>query len=114
MPIGRKPEPYTPLTRGEKRRLGHALHNLTFYLGTSEGADMFRRLEQLCAQIENRMKLDRLKSLTPLETCALKFIQAELKKGHSPTVREVGKAIGKRSSRTGYRVMLSLQQKGLI
>jgi hypothetical protein len=114
MPRGRKPESNTSLTRGEKRWLDRALHNLTFYMATPEGADTFERLEQLYARIQNRAKLDRLESLTPQEATALNFIQREVKKGKSPTVREVTSAIKLRSPRSGHCVIKELLKKGIV
>lgn len=46
----------------------------------------------------------RNRGLSGIENRALIFIKKELKRGHSPRVKEVAKALGFKSSRTGYRV----------
>jgi hypothetical protein len=85
MPKGRKQDPNTALTRSEKHRLRRMLLDLTFYLETPGGSDMLERLEQLSTRIHAREKLSRIELLTTQQARALKFIQAELRKGHSPT-----------------------------
>jgi len=89
------------------------LLNLTAYLDTPEGIETSERLESLFSKIPLEDK-----AVPPMlsdpETRALTFIQRELRKGHSPSTREVARAIGRRSSRSGHRVITNLLQKGLI
>jgi hypothetical protein len=81
-----------PLTKKHKQQLDRIIENLEQYLQTPEGIKVFDQLESLVSRIYSRFK--HLPALTEKEERALRFIRKELRRGHSPSVREVGRAVG--------------------
>ncbi|MBE7498992.1 MAG: hypothetical protein HS113_01515 [Verrucomicrobiales bacterium] len=53
-------------------------------------------------------------NLTDEERVALEFVRAEKARGHFPSVRDVARVIGAKSSRSGARVVNRLIENGLI
>jgi hypothetical protein len=51
---------------------------------------------------------------TEQEWKALRFLDAEIRQGRSPSVRQVAKAVGFKSSRSGYKLLKRLITKGLV
>lgn len=55
------------------------------------------------------------KDLNPLQTAILNFIQKAIdERGYPPSVREIGEAVGLKSSSTVHNHLVNLQQKGYI
>lgn len=99
------------LSDEHKRNWDQIIETLWKYFETSEGEEFYERFIKVFSPRKPELPLI---ILSDNETKALHFIRKELKCGHSPTVREVAKALGFRSSRSGYRVVCLLKNKGLF
>ena len=99
------------LSDEQKQAWDHIIETLWKYFETPEGEEFYERFIGLMSQIQ---EAQRNRGLSDTENRALVFIRKELKRGHSPTVREVTKALGFRSSRSGHRVVCGLKEKGCI
>lgn len=108
--------PEKRLTKTRKKELDAIITSLDAALRTPEGIAVFERLEELIERIQNRIRgVEQVRPpLSESESRALAFIERQLRKGHSPSTREVTKAIGLRSSRSGHKVVHSLRRKGLL
>jgi LexA DNA binding domain len=102
-----------PLTKAHKRALDQILESVQSFLMTAEGQETMDRLESIMKGIHER-HMRKMPVLSPTEAVALQFIVDEQRRGRFPSVREVAKAIGFRSSRSGHRVMQNLADKGVI
>jgi len=98
------------LSQREKQQLDRILDAAREYLQTPEGVDMFHAMERL---IGKRVPVSEV-ILTSNESKALTFIRRELKRGNSPSVREVTKAAGLKSSRSGQILIRALISKSVI
>ena len=109
--------PHEDLNEGlsdeQKQAWDHIIETLWKYFETPEGEEFYERFTAVFQKIHHKLELP-LIVLSPNETKAYYFICKELKRGHSPTVREVAKALGFRSSRSGHRVVCMLRKKGLV
>ncbi len=101
-----------PLTRKQKQQWDHIIETLQEYLTTAEGLALYERMENLFARI-HRSKQE-LPKLTIQEERALNFIRRKLNQGRSPSVREIGRALGLRSSRSAFRIIQRLIAKQQI
>jgi hypothetical protein len=100
-----------PLSKKHKKELDHIIESLSKYFSTPEGEELFERMQTIFPQKDKALSRP---ALTQNEECAFRFIQRELKRGHSPSVREVTKVVELKSSRSGYRIINSLLTKGLL
>ncbi len=99
------------LSDEQKRELDHILETVQQFLATEEGKEAFDRLESISNSIQARQGIVELSSH---ERQALRFIQTEQGKGRNPSVRQISKSLGFRSSRTGHKILKSLRTKGVI
>jgi len=90
------------------------LLRIAAFLSTREGIELSDRIRALIRKKEMGGAPDVRSQLTLHEETALVFIRKELKRGHSPSVREVTRALGAKSSRTGFRILQSLIGKGVL
>lgn len=104
------------LSDDRKKELDGMFDSLVEYFNTPEGIAFGNDFENVMERLKkNDEKIENPESkLNPKEKKGLAFIMKELKKGNSPSTRQVSKALGCRSSRTGFKVMCSLKEKGLI
>jgi hypothetical protein len=100
------------LSDEQKQAWDRIIETLWEYFETSEGGEFYERFISIFPPKPHKPELP-LIVLSPNETKAYHFIHKELKRGHSPSVREVAKALGFRSSRSGHRITRSLRGKGL-
>jgi hypothetical protein len=98
------------LSDEQKRSWDQILETLGKYFETEEGIEFYERF----IEVFSRTPQLPLIILSPNETKAFHFIRKELRQGHSPSVREVTKALGFRSSRTGHKIVSSLKTKGVV
>jgi LexA DNA binding domain len=98
------------LSDEQKRAWDRIIEKLGDYLETEEGIEFY---ERFVAVFQKTPPLHVI-ILTPNETKALHYIRREKRRGHSPSVREVAKALGFRSSRTGFKIMRLLRGKGVV
>lgn len=93
-----------------------AMEDLATYLRSSEGERWFSDLESLMERIQTRSKFQAISevSLTQAEARALEFVRNEHAEGRSPGVRKIAKAAGFKSSRSGLKLLRSLEGKGLL
>jgi hypothetical protein len=98
-----------PPSKKRKRQLDAMLARLAVHLATPEGIAKLKELREITDRIKARQA-----NLSDRETKALTFIREELDRGHSPSVREITKAIGVRSSRTGHQIVQALLLRSLI
>ncbi len=101
------------LTPAHKRKLNRIFLNVVRYLNTPEGMHSYERLVAISASIKARTSPPK-PSLTTREEKALAYIKRERSKGRSPSTRGVARAVGLRSSRSGYLVLGQLKSKGVI
>ncbi len=99
------------LSEEHKKELDHVLEAVQQFLSTEEGRVVFDRLESISNGIQARQGIVELSSH---ERQALRFIQTEQRKGCNPSVRQISKSLGFRSSRTGHKILKSLRTKGVI
>ena len=99
------------LSAKKKRQLDRMFDNLIKYFQTEEGMQFS---EDVHKHLERWRKAPEGPVLTERESRALAFINRERAKGRSPSVREVTKAIGFKSSRTGYMIVKNLKMRGLM
>lgn len=92
------------------------LNKPAVYLNSQEGQASFTDFESLMQRIQTRSEFEVVPevSLTSKEAKALAFIQSERKEGRSPGVRNIAQAGGFKSSRSGLRLVRSLQDKGVL
>jgi len=104
------------LSEEQKRALDRMIERLIsyYYRHPAEFMDALERLRELDKRIKTRLYSEALLSLTEKEFKAFNFIRSELQRGHSPSVREVAKAIGLTSSRSGARAIKILVEKGIL
>jgi hypothetical protein len=86
------------------------LQDLLAYLDTPEGQAFYQRF----IAAFDKPKLPAPLALSEREENALDFIRKQLKKAHSPSVREVASAVGLRSSRLGFQIVRSIKIKKLL
>jgi len=98
-----------PPSKKRKRQLDVILEHLATYLATPDGIAMLEEFREINGRIKARYA-----NLSKRETKALAFIRAEIDRGHSPSVREIAKAVGVRSSRTGHKIVQVLLLRGLV
>ena len=107
--------PHGGLNKGlsgeQKQAWDHIIETLWKYFETPEGEEFYERFTALMLRIQ---EAQRNRGISDTESKALAFIRKELKRGHSPTVREVAKALGFRSSRSGYRIVRALKESHLL
>ena len=96
-----------------KLELDVLISSLAHYLTTPEGQETHAKLKAVVSRISVRQELTP-PVLSEREERALRFIQKHLKAGHSPSVREVAKELGFRSSRSGFLVIEKLLSKGFL
>lgn len=101
------------LSSRTKRQLDDLLVDLIECLDDPEGRQNIENLRAIQFQIEER-RSRQAQELSEAEILALKFIKKNLAKGHAPSVREITKAIGLRSSRSGHKVIQSLMNKKVL
>ncbi len=76
---------------------------------------MFAGASGLCYTVRGRKELVALSSLGAREKQVLEYIARELEvRGYPPSVREIGEAVGLRSSSTVHGYLSSLERKGYI
>jgi len=102
------PDPRS-LTTKQRQTLDRLFAYLVDYFQTTEGIELSERIHGFLARQKARRD-----DITPTEERALDFIRTELKRGHSPSVREVARALGLKSSRSGFRVVASLIQNRVL
>jgi LexA DNA binding domain len=101
------------LSPERRESLDNLLETLMKYLATPEGRETHEKLQALVSRIEERQK-PAPPSLSDQEERALRFIRKRLKAGRSPSVREVARALGLKSSRSGSRILNLLINKGIV
>lgn len=101
------------LTDEQKCSWDSMIDNLVRYFNTPEGEVFYENFTAVMTRINENIK-ERKADLTKDQERALAYIKRKQKGGHMPTVREVTKHLGYRSSRTGYRILCQLNVKGLI
>src|ERR1035437_2323957 len=94
------------LSDEQKKKWDQIIETLWKYFETSEGEEFYERFTAIFPQTPRKPELP-LIVLSPNETKAYHFIHKELKRGHSPSMREVAKGLGFRSSRSGHRITRS-------
>jgi len=98
-----------------RKRLERFLFNLIHQLSTPEGLDAFERLKNLKARVDHRLDVGLPEiELTPQEQEAFLFVRDQLRKGLRPTVREISKAAGYRSPRSGLVMIQRLIRKQVL
>jgi hypothetical protein len=100
----------TDETREHIERL---FRDLLAFVQTKESDAILEKFDQLKA-LRKEEPIPAGPVLTPLEEKALRFIQRQQAKGRFPTVREVAKAAGRKSSRTGAKILHELRSKGIF
>lgn len=98
------------LSDEQKRTWDQIIEKLLDYFRTDEGTEFYK---QFVAVFQKAPQLPMV-ILTPNETKALHYIRKKQQRGHSPSVREVTRTIGLRSSRSGHKIITSLRSKGII
>src|ERR1043166_7602123 len=101
-----------PLPRKQKRQLDRLLLMLMKYLDTPEGVTLLQRMEKVFRPTSYRVPVAAM--LSDREARDLRFIKREIKREHLPSVREVARAIGLKSSRSGALMIQTLRSKGLF
>jgi hypothetical protein len=102
------------LTKKQKDVCDQIIEQLTTYFSTSEGAEMSEQIHDFLSGQKERQQPPPMPTLTSQEQLAFRFIQKETQKSAFPSIRAITKAIGCRSSRTGYRVIQALKRKGYL
>lgn len=102
-------QPFSEPKQGLKR----LFDDLLAYIQTPDSDKLLERIGKASPQKKEEQEVER-PSLTLHEERALRFIQREQAKGRFPTVREVAKATGMRSSRTGAKLVNTLFDKGAV
>lgn len=101
------------LTDEQKRVWEGIIENLAEYFKTPEGEAFYESFSALMTRINKNIR-EREVGLTKNEEQAMIYIRRKQSYGHIPTVREVTKYLGYRSSRTGHKILCSLKAKGFI
>lgn len=98
-----------PLSGQQKQSLENLLKYLYAYFSTSEGRELGKRLENIVLRIQAR-KPEMV--LTRREQAALSFIKAS--KDTPPSIREIARHLGLKSSRSGFKIVLALLEKKVV
>lgn len=103
------------MTEVHRRRMDAMLNRLAQFLETPAGIETLNHMRELAVRVRERATTEASRpSLSPREAKASSFIQREKRHGRRLSVRAVARALGFRSSRTGFLIMRALREKKMV
>jgi len=104
-----------PVTMRQAFDFGCSLLRWARWTPTQLRPDQVADIKTVARHFEKKSPVKQsLPELSNQETNAFVFIRRALRDGHSPSVREVCRELGFRSSRSGLRLVNKLMAKGLV